>query len=426
MLVKIIKNFKEKFKDEKSLFLMDINLRDDYYKEMETFQDAYNFYKTHSEEMKISKKDEETIYNFFEFIFNLGDYLTPLNFKDIIFTFKEKENQIKHSFLLLDCSYLFDDLKSIGTLLNYIEKNNIFLNEKERQKFSFYKILLPLIEGNEKEAEKIFQKSFKPNEGFAENEKIKFLIQIRTYSFELYEKFMRNLNFDEKDKIFEDETNYKIDEIMKKYFESLKNKAPFEEKYYRIIFQRILKESKFSFEQLEKLIDFLSKIDTYFLNNHSKEVKDMALKISYAGKKIWGREIEMDKIEKGAYFHDLGKLDLPWMLLDKKITLNEKEKEKFKNHSLFSYEILKNSGFEEEAIYVLEHHKYLNGKGYPNDNLKPTFEGNIICLAESFIGAVNLASKTKVREKEELFIEFKQLRGLYFYPEVVDALLLLE
>ncbi|MEJ5166744.1 MAG: hypothetical protein WHV67_06925, partial [Thermoanaerobaculia bacterium] len=68
----------------------------------------------------------------------------------------------------------------------------------------------------------------------------------------------------------------------------------------------------------------------------------------------------------------------------------------------------------------------INGKGYPEDNIKPSFEGNIICIAESFIGATGLSSRDKARLKEELFIEIKQFRGIYFYTEIVDALLLLE
>lgn len=421
MLNKIIKNIKEKFKNEKSLFLMDTNLRDDYYKEIEAFQDAYSFYKTHFEEMKILKEEEDNFYDFFKFIFDLGDFLTPLNLKDVLFFLKNKESQIKISFILLDCSYLFEDFKVYENILSYIEKNFEFLNEKEKNNYFLNLAILNIISEEKKAAEKNLEKSLKSKEGVERKEKNKFLFQVLINSFEDYEYFEKFLKTEEKIKIFKD---YDFEKIKEEYFKSLSGNDPFKERILRKSFEKYLKERNFSISQLNDLATFLSKIDNYFLNDHNKEVKDMTLKICNSGKKIWNREIDLEKIERGAYFHDLGKLNLPWALMDRKTALSEKEREKFKKHSILSYEILKNAGFEEEAIYALDHHKYLNGKGYPNDNLKPTFEGNIICLAESFIGAVNLSSKAKIREREELLIEFKQLRGIYFYSEIVDGLLL--
>ncbi len=45
MVLKISKEIQEKFKGKGNLFEMDKPLRDEYYREIETFQDTYFFYK---------------------------------------------------------------------------------------------------------------------------------------------------------------------------------------------------------------------------------------------------------------------------------------------------------------------------------------------------------------------------------------------
>lgn len=420
MLLKIIENIKEKFKNSKNLFSLTLEKREEYYKEIEIFQDAYNFYKTHSEEKTFSLEEEIEIVDFFKFCFNLGDFLTPLNFKDLLIFFKNKENQIEFSFLLLECSYFFEDNKIFENLLNYLEKNFEYLKDEKKFKFLIKKGLFYLILKDSKNFEKSLQKAMGFNYNIDEFSKKQIKNQLLIYPLEIKEEIKNLLNLNGK------EIDMSLEEILTNYSSSLKEGNYLQEKFYRNLLNKHLKEDPLNFEGLNLLADFLSKIDTYFLNNHNKEVRDMTMKIYEKGKAIWDKNIDGEKIERGSYFHDLGKLSLPWILMDRKITLNEKEKEKFKYHSQFTYEILKKAGLEEEAIFALDHHKYINGKGYPDDSIKPSFEGNIICLSESFIGAVNLSSQSKIRQKEELFIELKQLRGIYFYPEIVDALLLLE
>ncbi len=419
MLIKILKNIKDKFEKEKNLHSMDFNLREEYYKEIETLLDSLNFYKTHKGEFEFSKEEERKILDFFWFLFNLGDFLTPLNIKEILFIFKEKRNQLDFSFLLLECTYLFEDYKGYENILDFLEKNIQFLQEEEKRYINLEKALFYLMIGENKNFEKIFEKEISLQNSIDEKEIKKIKYQALLSILDLKDNLKKFL------KINNDLANLNIEKIIKKYEKSMGSGDFYEEKFYRNLLEKYLKEKPLDVEKLNRLTEFLSLIDTYFLSDHNKEVRDMSLKICEIGKNIWSKNIDMEKIEKGAYFHDLGKISIPWVLMDRKISLNQKEREKFERHSYLSYEIIKSAKLEEEAIFALDHHKFINGKGYPKDKKTPSFEGNIICLAESFIGAINLSSKEKVRTKEELLIEFKQLRGIYFYPEVVDALLLI-
>lgn len=420
MLTEIIKRIKEKFKNYKNLYNIDLEKREVYYKEIEIFQDAYNFYKTHSEEKSFSYEEERETIDFFKFLFNLGDFLTPLSFKDFLFLLKNKENQIEFSFLLLDCAYFFEDLKIFENLIDLLEKNFEFLGQEDKKRFFLKKGLLNLIKKDVKFFEKNIEKALLSQKEMDELSRGQIINQLKISSLDTKEEIKNLLKFEEK------KENFTLEDIIKNYEKNLVEGNHLQEKYSRNLLVRSLKEKKLELEQLIRLTEFLSKIDTYFLSNHSKQVRDMSLKICEIGKELWKRDIDMEKIERGSYFHDLGKISLPWILMDRRLPLNEKEKERFKEHSLFTYEILKKAGLEREAIWGLDHHKYLNGKGYPEDNIKPSFEGNIICISESFIGATGLSSRDKARVKEELFMEIKQFREIYFYTEIVDALLLLE
>lgn len=419
MLIKILKNIKDKFEKEKNLHSMDFNLREEYYKEIETLQDTLNFYKTHKGEFELSKDEERKILDFFWFLFSLGDFLTPLNIKEILFMFKEKRNQLDFSLLLLECTYLFEDYKGYENILDFLEKNIQFLQEQEKRYINLKKALFYLMTGESRNFEKIFEKEINLQNLVDEKEVKKIKYQALLSQFDLNDNLKKFL------KINHDLANLYFEKIIEKYEKSIGSGDFYEEKFWRNLLERYLKEKQLSVEELNRLTEFLSKIDTYFLSDHNKEVRDMSLKICEVGKNIWSKNIDIEKIKKGAYFHDLGKISIPWALMDRKIPLSQKEKEKFEKHSYLSYEIIKGTKLEKEATFARDHHKFINGKGYPRDGINPSFEGNVICLAESFIGAINLSSKEKVRGKEELLIEFKQLKGIYFYPEVVDALLLM-
>lgn len=69
--------------------------------------------------------------------------------------------------------------------------------------------------------------------------------------------------------------------------------------------------------------------------------------------------------------HDIGKLKIPEEIVNKPGKLTPEEFELMKRHSLYSYEILLETGdFNEDILLgVLQHHEKINGTGYP-DGLK--------------------------------------------------------
>ncbi|MCL2698462.1 MAG: HD-GYP domain-containing protein [Oscillospiraceae bacterium] len=74
-----------------------------------------------------------------------------------------------------------------------------------------------------------------------------------------------------------------------------------------------------------------------------------------------------DELVKTGLLHDIGKLLIPGGILNKPAKLTKEEFETIKKHSVFSFEMLVNSGIREKPLLlgVLQHHEKLNGSGYP-------------------------------------------------------------
>ena len=77
-------------------------------------------------------------------------------------------------------------------------------------------------------------------------------------------------------------------------------------------------------------------------------------------------EVEQNKVELAAFFHDLGKLRVPDAILHKKGPLSEEERFHMNRHGFDSSIILRKiKGFQEIARIASLHHETLDGKGYP-------------------------------------------------------------
>jgi len=77
---------------------------------------------------------------------------------------------------------------------------------------------------------------------------------------------------------------------------------------------------------------------------------------------------EMSMLSIGAVLHDVGKMLVPEEILNKKDKLTDEEYEIMKQHTLFGYEMVKNTEglSHRSALIALQHHEREDGTGYPN------------------------------------------------------------
>ncbi|MCL1822776.1 MAG: HD domain-containing protein [Oscillospiraceae bacterium] len=88
---------------------------------------------------------------------------------------------------------------------------------------------------------------------------------------------------------------------------------------------------------------------------------------------LMGRWLKYDKVKhkklvKTGLLHDVGKLRIPLKILSKPSRLSTSEFDEIKRHSYYAYEIMVNSGINEEDVLmgIIQHHEKLNGTGYPS------------------------------------------------------------
>ena len=93
-----------------------------------------------------------------------------------------------------------------------------------------------------------------------------------------------------------------------------------------------------------------------------------------------------------AYLHDIGKLFIPYEILQKPGALTPEEYEIMKKHTIHGYNLcMKDLKLRPYAIVALDHHEALNGSGYPNGlTLKDIpLESQIVSVADQFDALVS-------------------------------------
>lgn len=115
-------------------------------------------------------------------------------------------------------------------------------------------------------------------------------------------------------------------------------------------------------EIIECIVRALDAKDPYTAG-HSQRVSDMALKVC---KLIGLKNEDTEKIHIAAHLHDIGKIGVPDIVLNKVDKLNREEWELMKKHPQIGADILSKSYHLNELKHiVLSHHERYDGYGYP-------------------------------------------------------------
>ncbi|KKM11006.1 hypothetical protein SY88_10750 [Clostridiales bacterium PH28_bin88] len=118
-------------------------------------------------------------------------------------------------------------------------------------------------------------------------------------------------------------------------------------------------------ELLEIVACFARIIDNKspFTRHHSERVAAVA---EFLAARAGFSDSERVMIRVAGYLHDLGKIAVPTEILDKPDRLTDEEFAVIKQHTYYSYRLLKNiPGLELVAAWAPHHHEKLDGTGYP-------------------------------------------------------------
>jgi putative nucleotidyltransferase with HDIG domain len=135
-------------------------------------------------------------------------------------------------------------------------------------------------------------------------------------------------------------------------------------------------------------------------------------------------------LREAAVLHDIGKIAIDEMVLDKPAKLTNEEYEHVKQHSDFGAKMLERSArFAEIVPWIRHHHERPDGRGYPHQMADPMIpiESKVIAVADAYdamVGGVTDSEKRSYRKPispKEAVAELRRCSGSQFDAVVVDA-----
>ncbi|WP_410513217.1 diguanylate cyclase [Paenibacillus sp. BR2-3] len=153
---------------------------------------------------------------------------------------------------------------------------------------------------------------------------------------------------------------------------------------------------------------------------HSKRVFRYAMDVS--------EQLHLDALSKrkftlGALIHDIGKLEIPWGILNKKDKLEPEEWEMVKWHVTWGKKMaLTNDKFKDLAPYIELHHERYDGTGYPYG-----FKGEeiprlcrMLTIIDSFDAMTTERPYQTTKSVDEAIVELRACAGSQFDPELTE------
>lgn len=157
--------------------------------------------------------------------------------------------------------------------------------------------------------------------------------------------------------------------------------------------------------------------------NHSTRVAEMAYVL---GQILGMKDDELELIYVSADLHDIGKIGIPDIILNKPGKLESNEWDLMKNHSRIGYDILSKARiFEDISKIVLHHHERWDGSGYP-DGLKEDeipLASRVLAICDSVDAMKSDRPYRKAISDEVCKNEIRKNEGIMYDSNIAECML---
>lgn len=159
--------------------------------------------------------------------------------------------------------------------------------------------------------------------------------------------------------------------------------------------------------------------DNYTLG-HSARVAALSLRL---GRRLGLGESELRELEMACFLHDIGKIRVPDLVLNKPAPLDGDEVRLLRLHPDHGAEILGLAESLRKYVPVVRHHhEWYDGSGYPR-GLKgeeiPLF-AQIVAIADAYDAMTSSRSYRPARSRERAIAEIRAFQGTQFAPQLTD------
>ena len=154
---------------------------------------------------------------------------------------------------------------------------------------------------------------------------------------------------------------------------------------------------------------------------HSGNVRKLSISLAHA-MELPANDIY--NISVAASLHDIGKVDIPYSIINKAGTLTDEEYDLIKKHTDATYKILNGlSSFAEIRNIARHHHERVDGHGYPDglaDKQIP-LGAKIVAVADTYDAITSTRSYRHARSHEEALAEIQRAAGTQLDKNVVNT-----
>jgi diguanylate cyclase (GGDEF)-like protein/putative nucleotidyltransferase with HDIG domain len=159
----------------------------------------------------------------------------------------------------------------------------------------------------------------------------------------------------------------------------------------------------------------------HYTQGHSQKVSAYAAVIAEA---MGMADVEVEEIRLGAVLHDIGKVGIPEIILNKNGPLNPDEWETMKSHVKFGAKILDPlTPLARIREMVLHHHEFFDGSGYPQAlaGEQIPLGARIIAIADAYDTITSDRTYKKARNATDALAELERCANAQFDGAIVEV-----
>lgn len=159
----------------------------------------------------------------------------------------------------------------------------------------------------------------------------------------------------------------------------------------------------------------------FITEGHAERLQDLVTGLARA---ISLPESKITDLRLLAQFHDIGKVGIPDRILFKRGPLTSEEASEMQRHSEIGHRIAMSApDLAPIAEFILKHHEWWNGTGYPlklkGENIP--LECRILAIADAYDAMTSDRPYRKAMPHEEAIAEIDKCKGVQFDPELVPV-----
>ncbi|GAB6038312.1 response regulator [Fundidesulfovibrio butyratiphilus] len=173
----------------------------------------------------------------------------------------------------------------------------------------------------------------------------------------------------------------------------------------------------------EMVHSFVSAVEAKdpYTRGHSERVSEFA---ALLGQALGLPKVETDLLRTAGMLHDIGKIGVPDLILNKPDSLEYGELVIMRQHAEIGRNILRNvSSLEDVLPAIFHHHEHLDGRGYPMGLVgsEIPLAARIISVADGYEAMTSNRAYHPARTPAEASDILRQGAGAQWDPQIVDA-----